>query len=119
MKIKHIYLTARNPRKLAEFYERAGLSVRFADGERWIQFNSESAAFCIAGIEESIVKPSTNAVVVFEVEDLEASLEQAIKSGATISGSVRDMGGHGRVAEIHDPEDNAIQIFQSKRAKAP
>ena len=119
MKIKHIYLTAKNPGKLAEFYKRAGLSVRFADGERWIQFKSEGAAFCVASIEESVVSPSTNAVVVFEVDDLEAAVSQAVATGAIVTGPIRDMGGHGRVAEIRDPEDNAIQLFQSKQATTP
>lgn len=115
MKIKHIYLTAKSPRKLAEFYDEIGLSVRFADGERWIQFKSESAAFCIASTEESMTNPSSNAVVVFEVEDLEAAVGQATKIGAIVTGPIRDMGGHGRVAELRDPEDNAIQMFQSNR----
>ncbi len=71
MKVKHVYLTASQPARLAEFYEKTGLSIRFADGERWIQFRTEGAAFCVSGPEESAAAASSNAVVVFEVEKLE------------------------------------------------
>lgn len=119
MKIKHIYVTAKNPQNLAEFYERAGLSVRFSDGERWIQFKSDGAAFCVASIEESMISPSSNAVVVFDVGDLEAAVAQAAEMGAIVTGPIRDMGAHGRVAELRDPEGNAIQMFQSNRTTTP
>jgi predicted enzyme related to lactoylglutathione lyase len=112
MKVKHVYVTAKEPERLATFYAKAGLSIRFADGERWVQFRSDGAAFCVAGVEESASTPSSNAVVVFEVERLEPIIERAVEAGATIIGSIRDMGSHGRVAQICDPERNVIQFFE-------
>ena len=116
MKVKHVYLTASQPAKLAEFYANTGLTIRFADGERWIQFRSEGAAFCVSGMEESASIPSANAVVVFEVEQLESVVERAIAAGATLIAPVRDMGGHGRVAQVCDPESNVIQFFEAAKA---
>ena len=116
MKIKHAYLTASDPEALAHFYREVGIPVRFADGKRWIQFATDGAAFCIAGIEESAVEPSSNAVVVFEVEELEAALSKAVDAGGTNMSGIRDMGDHGRAAQIRDPQNNLIQFFE--RAKA-
>jgi predicted enzyme related to lactoylglutathione lyase len=113
MKIKHVYLTASQPARLAEFYEEIGLSIRFADGERWIQFRTEGAAFCVSGLGESAAAASSNAVVVLEVDKLEPVLDRAIAAGATIVAPARDMGSHGRVAQIRDPDNNVIQLFEA------
>jgi predicted enzyme related to lactoylglutathione lyase len=115
MKIKHAYLTAANPEALAQFYREIGMPVRFADGQRWIQFATDGAAFCIAGPEESAVQPSSNAVVVFEVEGLEAALAKAVDAGGINIAGIRDMGSHGRAIQIRDPQNNLIQFFE--RAK--
>jgi predicted enzyme related to lactoylglutathione lyase len=113
MKIKHVYLTASQPTKLAEFYGKAGLAVRFTDGDRWIQFRSDGAAFCVAGSEESVSKPGSNAIVVFEVGKIEQVVERAVEAGATVISAIRDMGSHGRVAQVRDPEGNSIQFFEA------
>jgi predicted enzyme related to lactoylglutathione lyase len=113
MKVRHVYLTASQPARLAEFYEKTGLSIRFADGERWIQFRTEGAAFCVSGLEESAAAASSNAVVVFEVEKLEPVLDRAVAAGATIISPARDMGSHGRLAQFRDPDNNIIQLFEA------
>jgi predicted enzyme related to lactoylglutathione lyase len=115
MKIKHVYLTSHQPNQLAEFYTKLGLAIRFADGERWVQFRSDSgaAAFCISGLGESAAPPSSNAVVVFEVEKLETAVEVAVTAGAIVLQPIRDMGDHGRVAKIQDPANNIIQFFEA------
>jgi predicted enzyme related to lactoylglutathione lyase len=112
MKVKHVYLTANEPASLADYYQKIGLPIRFVDGERWIQFHSDGAAFCVAGPGESPAPPSSNAVVVFEVERLEDVLERAIEAGAAVVAPIRDMGRHGRVAWICDPESNVVQFFE-------
>ena len=112
MKIKHAYLTAAEPEDLAKFYSQLGLAVRFADGSRWIQFSSEGAAFCIADVEESATTPSSNAIIVFEVEKLEDVTKLATAAGGEVLSEIRDMGSHGRVARIRDPESNIIQFFE-------
>ncbi|WP_441256324.1 VOC family protein [Bradyrhizobium sp. 482_C4_N1_1] len=113
MKLKHVYLTAADPEALAKFYEALGLTIRFADRGKWIQFVGEKAALCVASPAESVSEPSRNAVLVFEVDHLETVLERARAQGAEALGEIRDMGEHGRVAHCADPERNTIQLFQA------
>ncbi|WFU55195.1 VOC family protein [Bradyrhizobium pachyrhizi] len=116
MRLKQVYLTAADPQDLARFYEALGLSVRFADAGRWIQFVSDTSAFCIAGPSESASDQSRGAVPVFEVDDLEATVASAQAAGGKAIGAIRDMGSHGRVAHIRDPRGNDIQFFQPARS---
>ncbi|MGN8545369.1 VOC family protein [Bradyrhizobium sp. CCBAU 53421] len=113
MKLKHVYLTAVAPEELARFYEAIGLTIRFADPGKWIQFAGEKAALCVASPAESVSVPSQNAVLVFEVDDLELALDRARAQGAEVLGDIRDMGAHGRVVRLKDPQHNTIQLFQA------
>lgn len=115
VKLKQAYLTAVDPEALAAFYKGLGLTMRFADQGKWVQFEGEKTAFCVASLPESVSKPSTNAVLVFEVEDLESVLENARKQGADVSTEIRDMGAHGRVAHFKDPQHNIVQLLQAAR----
>ncbi|KPF94880.1 lactoylglutathione lyase [Rhodopseudomonas sp. AAP120] len=114
VKLKQVYLTANAPERLATFYEGLGLKVRFADPGKWIQFVSDAAAFCVAGPTESVSTQLQDAVVVFDVDDLEAAAERAAALGADI-GTVRDMAGHGRAVKVRDPGGNIIQFYQAAR----
>jgi predicted enzyme related to lactoylglutathione lyase len=51
--------------------------------------------------------------VVFEVDKIEPVLDRAVAAGATVIAPVRDMGSHGRVAQIRDPDNNVIQLFEA------
>jgi predicted enzyme related to lactoylglutathione lyase len=113
MKLKHVYLTSADPERLSEFYTNVGFDIRFSDPGRWIQFKTEGAAFCIASQEESTASAPANAIAVFEVTDLEAALATAGKAGALRIGEVREMGAHGRVGWIEDPDHNIVQFFES------
>lgn|GEM_PF-543212 len=113
VKLKHVYLTAVEPEELAGFYEALGLTIRFADRGKWIQFAGEKAALCVASPAESVSEPSRNAVLVFEVDNLELALGRARAQGAEMLDEVRDMGAHGRVAHFKDPQRNTIQLFQA------
>jgi predicted enzyme related to lactoylglutathione lyase len=115
VKLKQVYLTAADPEALAEFYKALGLTLRFADQGKWIQFEGEKTAFCVASSSESVSKPSGNAVLVFEVEDLEPVLEAAREQGADVSDDIREMGAHGRVAHFKDPQHNIVQLLQAAR----
>ena len=115
MKVKHVYLSAQQPAALAEFYLKVGVPVRFADSNRWIQFQTEGAAFCIAGPGESASTTSKNAVVVFEVDDIAAMVKRAIEAGAVLIAPLRDMGDHGRVGQIRDPDGNVVQFYEAAK----
>jgi predicted enzyme related to lactoylglutathione lyase len=113
VKLKQVYLTAAQPEGLADFYEAFGLTIGFADHGKWIQFAGEKTAFCIAGPSESASDQSKNAVLVFEVDDLETAVERARALGGETLGEIRDMGAHGRVAQLKDPQKNTIALFQA------
>ncbi|WP_244431985.1 VOC family protein [Rhodopseudomonas sp. B29] len=114
MKLKQVYLTADDPKRLAEFYEGLGLRVRFADPDKWIQFVSDPAAFCVAGPSESVSEQLKDAVLVFDVDNLEVAMERAAAAGAQVD-AVRDMAGHGRAVKLRDPAGNVIQFYQAAR----
>lgn len=113
VKLKQVYLTATDPDGLARFYETLGLTTRFADPGKWVQFSSEKVAFCIAGPGESVSETSRDAVLVFEVEDLDEMIANARAAGAEVSSGIRDMGSHGRVVQVRDPYSNLVQFFQT------
>lgn len=118
MRVKQVYVASREPDRLAEFYRTAlGLDIQFADAGKWVQFKTEGAAFCIAGPSETAVPAGDNAVVVFEVDDLEAALTRFRNAAAPRVSPIRDMGSHGRVAIIEDTEGNVVQLYQ--RAAKP
>lgn len=113
MNLKQVYLTAAEPEALARFYEGLGLTIRFADPGKWVQFAGEKTSFCVAGPMESVSTHSRDAVLVFEVADLEAAIGRARAMGAEVSDKIRDMGAHGRVVPVRDPHGNTIQFYQS------
>ncbi|MDQ0468359.1 VOC family protein [Labrys wisconsinensis] len=95
------------------FYETAlGLPVKFADGERWVQFDA-GANFAIAAPEEAPAGVR-GAVVVFEVDALPALCERIEAAGGRILGR-RDMGEHGRTVTAADPEGTVFQLFERAR----
>lgn len=112
MKLKQVYLTAAEPERLALFYEELGLKVRFADPGKWIQFVSEPAAFCVASPSESVSDQLQDAVLVFDVADLETAIDRALGFGAQVD-EIRDMGSHGRAVKVRDPGGNVIQFYQA------
>jgi predicted enzyme related to lactoylglutathione lyase len=116
VKLKQVYLTASRPEELADFYAACGCTLRFADKNKWIQFMGEKTAFCIASPSESAIEPSANAVLVFEVDDLDAATKCVTALGAEALGETRDMGAHGRVAQFRDPQKNTFQLFQAVAA---
>ncbi|MBK6005040.1 VOC family protein [Ramlibacter ginsenosidimutans] len=107
-RLQNVYLVARKPGELNAFYESAlGLKVKFRDGERWIQY---AAGVALASLDEA--KPAASgAVPVFEVDDFEGAQERIVAAGGQVLGT-RDMGAHGAVLSLRDPEGNIVQLFR-------
>jgi predicted enzyme related to lactoylglutathione lyase len=49
--------------------------------------------------------------MVFEVEDFAPAQERIAAAGGQVLG-VRDMGSHGAVLSLRDPEGNVVQLFK-------
>ncbi|HEX7891811.1 MAG TPA: VOC family protein [Ramlibacter sp.] len=115
-RLQNVYLVARDVAAQSAFYERVlGLPAKFRDGTRWAQYDAGGPGFAIACAEEA--RPAENgAVLVFEVDDFEGVEESVVAAGGRVEAR-RDMGSHGSVLSLSDPEGNIVQMF--RRAPKP
>jgi predicted enzyme related to lactoylglutathione lyase len=115
-RIKYVYVGSQDVGKLGAFYSQSlGISEAFTDGKRWQQFSINGSNFAVASPEESAVLPGQGFVPVFEVDDLKSATERVRQAGGTVV-STRDMGAHGIVTTLQDPEGNTFQLFASADA---
>lgn len=67
-----------------------------------------SAVFALSSPDEA-APGATGSVIVFDAVDLETVAQQVDRFGGQLV-AVRDMGAHGRVATVLDPESNFFQL---------
>ncbi len=110
-KLQNAYLVTRAMDRAVAFYREAlGLALKFQDGARWAQFDAGGTNVSLSAPEEA-ADGACGAVLVFEVDDLEAAAARVAAHGGTL-GARRDMGTHGRTLTVRDPDGNVIQLFQ-------
>lgn len=110
-RLQNVFIAAREPGKLGAFYESAlGLQPKFRDGERWIQYAAGGANVAMASLEEA-APVTSGLVMVFEVDGFEEVKEKVAAAGGEVLG-LRDMGAHGSVLSLRDPEGNVVQLFK-------
>lgn len=114
MKLQNVYLVARDVAAQSAFYDAVlGLPLKFRDGERWVQYQTGEAGstgFSIACLDEA--KPAASgAVLVFEVDNFDGIEASVSAAGGEVTG-IRDMGSHGAVLSMRDPEGNTVQMFR-------
>lgn len=110
-RVQNVYVVAREPGALHAFYETAlGLALKFRDGDRWLQYGVGHSNVALACAEEAA--PATQGLVmVLEVKDFDGAAERITAAGGQVLG-LRDMGGHGAVLSLRDPEGNIVQLFR-------
>ena len=110
-RLQNVYLVAQRPTELHTFYTAAlGLQLKFNDGDRWFQYGVGNTNVSLACREEAA--PATSGMVmVFEVDDFAVAQERIAAAGGQVLG-VRDMGRHGAVLSLRDPEGNVVQLFR-------
>jgi len=115
-RVQNVFVVAKEPASLHAFYEGAlGLPMKFRDGDRWIQYGVGNTNVALACLEEAA--PATSGLVmVLEVGDFEGAQERIVAAGGQVLG-MRDMGSHGAVLSLRDPEGNIVQLF--RRAPPP
>ncbi len=115
-RVQNVFVVAKEPASLHAFYEGAlGLPMKFRDGDRWIQYGVGNTNVALACLEEAA--PATSGLVmVLEVDDFEGAQERIVAAGGQVLG-MRDMGSHGAVLSLRDPEGNIVQLF--RRAPPP
>jgi predicted enzyme related to lactoylglutathione lyase len=112
--IRTVYYAVDDMARATRFYEEAlGFAVKFADGDRWTQFDGARGALALASGSET-VPDQRGAVAVFGTEDLEATCTAIERAGGRILAR-RDMASHGTVVTFADTEGNVGQIFASRR----
>ena len=57
--------------------------------------------------------------IYIEVEDLQATLDRAVKAGATVSLPATDIEGVGTIARFQDPHGNTIGLVRSSMTTGP
>ncbi|KWT84324.1 hypothetical protein APY03_4184 [Variovorax sp. WDL1] len=117
-RLQNVFVVAERPAELHAFYESAlGLQLKFRDKDRWIQYGVGNTSVALACREEAL--PATSGVVmVFEVDDIAATAERVAAAGGEVLGT-RDMGSHGAVLSLRDPEGNIVQLFMRQGTKTP
>lgn len=117
-RLQNVFVVAERPAELHEFYASAlGLQLKFRDQDRWIQYAVCNANVSLACREEA--QPAVSGLVmVFEVDDFAAVAERVAAHGGEVLGT-RDMGSHGAVMSLRDPEGNVVQLFKRQGAAAP
>lgn len=112
-KLQNVYVSASNIKASRHFYEHVlSLTPKFADGERWVQYDAGGVNFAICSLAE-FPEGASGAIAVFEVPDLDARQEELADAGIRIVAS-RDMGSHGRTVTVIDPSGNYLQLFQRR-----
>lgn len=93
-----------------DFYISAlGLELRFADGERWAEFNAGGAKLAL-GAPSELPFGADGSVAIFDVDSLESFRGRVVSAGGSIE-SARDMGDHGSYLAIRDPAGNSLLLF--------
>jgi predicted enzyme related to lactoylglutathione lyase len=110
-RLQNVYVAAKQPQQLHDFYTAAlGLQLKFNDGDRWFQYGIGNTNVSLACLEEAA--PATSGLVmVFEVDDFDGARERITAAGGQVLG-MRDMGSHGAVLSLRDPEGNIVQLFR-------
>ncbi len=110
-RLQNVFIVAERPAELHNFYETAlGLQLKFRDKDRWIQYGVGNTNVALSCLEEAT--PATSGVVmVFEVDDFSATAGRVAAAGGEVLGT-RDMGSHGAVMSLRDPEGNIVQLFK-------
>lgn len=109
-RLQNVFYRVADMPRARRFYEHLlGPTVKFADGERWVQYNAGGATFALGGSEEA--HPSmAGAAMVFEVGDLASYQERVDAAGGKVLGR-RDMGSHGQTLVVSDPDGNVVHLW--------
>lgn len=109
--LQNVFYRVEDMQRARAFYEKVlGPELRFADGERWVQYRSGTCGFALAAPSEGH-HSMAGAAIVFEVDDLAALREAVAAAGGTVIGE-RDMGNHGVTLIAADPDGNVLHLWQ-------
>jgi predicted enzyme related to lactoylglutathione lyase len=108
------FFRAKDPDAVAVWYqERLGVTTvpRSYDDEVWRQKKGATAFAPFPQDSEMIGPPEHTWMINFRVDDLDAIVDQLRSAGETVDVDPERYP-NGRFAELRDPEDNRIQLWQ-------
>ena len=110
-KLQNIYFPVEDVDSYAAFLEQAlGLTLKFRDGDRWVQFDCGNSSLSVSAPSEAPPGVS-NPVPVLEVDDIAAARIRITEMGGTILDE-RDMGDHGRTLAFAAPNGHVLQLLE-------
>jgi len=108
-----VWLGVSDLEKACDFYaETLGLKVALLDHQAgWAEFTHPhcGARLALQQVESDELMPSGGATVIFDVPDIELTMEQLEKGGVPFLTGVVPLNGH-RVATFVDPDGNHLQL---------
>ncbi|MBM7044718.1 MULTISPECIES: VOC family protein [Rhizobium] len=114
-RLQNTWLVAGDVAATRDFYEHLlGLEVKFADGSRWVQFAAGGTNFAIGATGEypvGLQDSPAGAIPVFEIDDMDERRQKLAVGGVEVL-ELRDMGSHGRVLTVRDPDGHIVQLFE-------
>lgn len=108
--LQNAFYRVRDIEKADRFY--GGLldaSPKFADGNKWRQYEIGDRKFALASEEEAHPQMQ-GAALIFETDDLDASKARAVEFGGKVL-ETRNMGPHGTTVVLTDPEGNVLHLW--------
>ena len=88
-----------------------GLDLRARYGEDWTEFEIGGSTIALHG-SRGMAPPNEGATVVFEVDDLDATMRALSTRGVSFEGEVTEVPESGRFVSLRDPAGNLVQIFE-------
>lgn len=118
-RVKHIAFTVYPVKDMARakrFYEEdLGLKLTKSFKDGWIEYHLNNGCFAITTMGENLAPNANSAQIAFEVDDVDAVVNKLRAKGIIVkiepsSGTVC------RMAEVLDPEGNALTIHAKKNS---
>lgn len=110
------YWTKDMDKSVGFYRDVLGLSLRTRMGEDWAEFDVGGTTVALHGTREGHAPPQDGATVVFEVDDLEGSMNALRARDVEFQGEVNEVPGYGRFVSFRDPDGNLLQIFERAAA---
>lgn len=111
LRLRAAYHVANDFERLLTFYQDGlGLPVKFRDQDRWAEFKLEETRFALSSQQEAAPGSGAGAVSLFQADCLDGLCDRMALHGGEVM-TIRDMGSHGRVATVRDPEGKIFQII--------
>jgi predicted enzyme related to lactoylglutathione lyase len=106
------YWTRQMDAGVAFYRDVLGLPLVARHGDDWAEFDVGGVRIALHGTREGHAPPTEGATVVFEVEDLDATIARLRERGVPLVGEVVDVPGTGRFVSFRDPDGNLLQALE-------